>query len=81
MVSLYLEVQGNLVSKLIMGITRVTIWVIGVYLTYLVSPPDPPSRALFFCVWERAVMSHRDQGVKPEELLTRFEALILNFEV
>ena len=50
MVSLYLEGQGDLVSGLIMGITRVTIWVIGVHLTYLVSPPDPPSRAQFFCV-------------------------------
>ena len=26
----YLEGQGDLVSRLIMGITRVTIWVIGV---------------------------------------------------
>ena len=27
---LYLEGQGDLVSRLIMGITRVTIWVVGV---------------------------------------------------
>ena len=26
----YLEVQGDLAIKLIMGITRVTIWVIGI---------------------------------------------------
>ena len=38
----YLEVQGHLVSRFIMGIIRLTIWVIGV-LTYLPSPPDPPS--------------------------------------
>ena len=39
----YLEGQGDLVSRLIMGIIRVTIWVIGVInLLYLLSPPDPP---------------------------------------
>ena len=36
------EGQGGLVSRLIRGVTRVTIWVIGL-LTYLLSPPDPPS--------------------------------------
>ena len=36
--------SGDLVSSsLIMGIIRVTIWVIGLS-TCLVSPPDPPSR-------------------------------------
>ena len=38
----YLEGQGDLVSGLIKGINRVTMWVIGL-LTYLLSPPDPPS--------------------------------------
>ena len=39
----YLEGQGDLVSRLTMGIIGVTIWVLGL-LTYLLSPPDPPSR-------------------------------------
>ena len=38
----YLEGQGDLVSRLIRGITRVIMWVLGL-LTYLLSPPDPPS--------------------------------------
>ena len=37
----YREGQGNLVSRLLMGISRVVIWVTGL-LTYL-SPSDPPS--------------------------------------
>ena len=40
----YLEVAGDLARRLIMGMTRVTIWVLGL-LSYLLSPPDPPSRA------------------------------------
>ena len=43
-VSIYLEGQEDLVNGLLMGITRVTMWVIG-FLTYLLSPADPPSRA------------------------------------
>ena len=41
----YLEGQGDLVSGLIRWINRVTIWVVvwGLF-TYLLSPPDPPSR-------------------------------------
>ena len=35
--------MGDAVRRLIMGITGVTIWVIGGLLTYLLSPPDPPS--------------------------------------
>ena len=38
-----MEVQGDLVSGLIVGITRVTKWVIGV-IHYLLSPPDCPNR-------------------------------------
>ena len=36
-----------------MGIHRVTIWVIGV-LTYLLSPPDPPSKhdPQYLTLWE-----------------------------
>ena len=34
----YLEGQGDLVSRLIMGITRVTIWVIGVISLLTKSP-------------------------------------------
>ena len=34
-----LEGRGDLISRIIMGIIGVTIWVIA----YLVSPPDPPS--------------------------------------
>ena len=34
----YLEGQGDLVSGLIMGITRVTIWVIGVINLFTKSP-------------------------------------------
>ena len=37
----YLEGQGDLVSRLKRGISRDTIWVIG--LISLLSPPDPPS--------------------------------------
>ena len=37
-----LEGQGDLVSRLILGIHGLTIWVIGI-LTYLLSLPDPPS--------------------------------------
>ena len=37
-----LEGQGDIRSRLTVGIIRVTIWVIGV-LTYLLSSPDPPS--------------------------------------
>ena len=40
----YLEVQGDLVSGLIMGIIRVTIWVSGVINLLILSPSDPPSR-------------------------------------
>ena len=39
----YLEGQGDLVSRLIMGIMRVTIWVTGV-INILTKSPDPPSR-------------------------------------
>ena len=42
----YLEGQGDLVNRLVMWIIRVTIWVMGL-LTYLLSPPDPPSRHCF----------------------------------
>ena len=38
----YLEGQWDLVSMLLMGITRVTIWVIGVT-NLLTTSPDPPS--------------------------------------
>ena len=34
----YLEGQGDLLSRLIMGITRVTIWVIGVIKLLTKSP-------------------------------------------
>ena len=40
----YLESQGDVASGLIMGITRVPIWAIGV-INYLLSHPDPPSMA------------------------------------
>ena len=43
MTSSYSEGQGDLVSRLIMGVRRVVIWIIGV-LTYLPSPPDPPRK-------------------------------------
>ena len=39
----YLEGQGDLVSRFIMGIIGVTLWVMG-FLTFLLSPPDPPSK-------------------------------------
>ena len=35
--------HGDLVSRLIIWITKVTIWGIGLF-TYLLSPPNPPSR-------------------------------------
>ena len=38
----YLEGPGDLVSRLIRGITGVTIWVIGV-INLLMKSPDPPS--------------------------------------
>ena len=40
-----LRVQGlgDLVSRLIMGIIRITIWVIGV-INLLIKSPDPPSK-------------------------------------
>ena len=41
----YLEGQGHLVSGLIMGIARVTMWVIGITKTYLLSLPEPLSRS------------------------------------
>ena len=52
----YLAGQGDLVSRLIIGITRVTIWFIGVsnLLTKLLSPPDPPSRCSCLCAYVRA---------------------------
>ena len=37
-----MEGQGDLVSRLIMGITRVILWFLGVI--SLLSPPDPASR-------------------------------------
>ena len=40
----YLEGHGGLVSRLLMGVTGVTRWVIGVT-SILTSTPDPPSRA------------------------------------
>ena len=42
---MHLEGQGDLASRSIMGIIRVTIWVIGL-LTYLLSPRDSPSRSI-----------------------------------
>ena len=42
--SLYLGGQGDLVSRLVRGIVRVTMWVIGV-INYLLSPHNPPSTA------------------------------------
>ena len=38
-----MEGQGDLVTRLIMGIIGVTIWVIGVINLLTKSPPDPPS--------------------------------------
>ena len=38
-----LEGQGDLLGGLIMGVIRVAIWILGL-VTYLLSPPDPPSR-------------------------------------
>ena len=44
----YLEGQGDLVSRLILGIHWVTIclFLLLGLLVYLLSPPDPPSRSL-----------------------------------
>ena len=39
----YPEGQGDLVSRLIVGIVRVTIWVAEVIDLLTKSPPDPPS--------------------------------------
>ena len=39
----YLGGQGDLVTRLMMVIIGVTIWLVGAILTYLLSPPDPPS--------------------------------------
>ena len=41
---MYLEGQGDVVIRLIMGMHGLTIWVIGV-ITLLTKSPDPPSRA------------------------------------
>ena len=41
----YSEGQGDIVNGLILGKSRVTIWVIGL-LTYLLSPTDPPSKGI-----------------------------------
>ena len=41
----YLEGHGDLVSRLLIRKTRVTMRVIGLF-TYLLSPPDPPSNPL-----------------------------------
>ena len=43
-----MEGQGDL-TRLIMGITRVTIWVIRI-INLLAKPPDPPSRVRGFRV-------------------------------
>ena len=40
----YLEGHGDLVSRLIMGIIRMIIWLIEGLLTYLLGPRDPPSK-------------------------------------
>ena len=40
-----MEGQGDFVSRLIIGMIKVTIWVIG-FLTYLLSPHDSPSDPL-----------------------------------
>ena len=45
-VGMYSEGQGDSVSRLITGINRVTMWVIG-FVTYLLSAPDPPSTIPF----------------------------------
>ena len=37
--------QGDLISGLIMGISRALIWVKQRFLTYLLISPDSPSRA------------------------------------
>ena len=41
----YLEGQEDLVTRLIMGINGLTIWVIGV-ITLLTKSPDPPSTTI-----------------------------------
>ena len=42
LILLYLGGQGDLVNRLLMGISRVTIWLIGV-INLLTKSPDPPS--------------------------------------
>ena len=44
----YLEGQGDLVSRIILGIPKLTMWIIGLIwliqlYSYLLSRPDPPS--------------------------------------
>ena len=41
---LYWECQGGLASRLLMGITRVTVCMTRVIRIHLLSPPDPPNR-------------------------------------
>ena len=38
---LYLEGQGDLVSRLIRGITKVTIWIMGIIINLLTKSPQP----------------------------------------
>ena len=49
----YLEGEGGLISSLILGITWVTIWLIGAT-NLLTSPPDPPSKGTH----DVSMMSH-----------------------
>ena len=42
--------QGDLISRFLMGMTKVTIWVIGISIQYLLSPPDP-SISLLYGLW------------------------------
>ena len=57
----YLEGQGDLLGRLIMGVIGVTIWVVGV-INLLTSPPDPPSKSRKIFSIQRKVLGSSCSG-------------------
>ena len=62
---MYSEGPGDLVSRLIMGIIRATIWVMGI-MKLLTKSPDPPSRLWGFYLRLRKLLLDRVSGCSVE---------------
>ena len=62
----YLEGQGDLISRLIMGIIRVTIWYIGV-INLLAKSADPPSTSQLLTMASSGCLGAHFTGMSTEK--------------